>query len=223
MSRTYINLIAGLLVVLLSATTAFAGDSSDSLKLRIGAGDPVIGKTKSLLCQGCHGEDGNSATADFPKLAGQYAAYIQKQIRDFQAGARKDPIMSEMAVTVASEQDLLDISAYFASQVPMKGDRPVINQAGQDRFMKAGNGCVTCHEIGGKGAGPFNLLAPQVGGQHKDYLVKQLKAFKKGERNNEKSGMMNMILAFMSDADIEDVAGYTSGLGAILPSDATAK
>lgn len=212
MSRAHINCITALCIVLLPATTAFAGDSADAIKLRIGAGNPVAGKDKSILCQGCHGEDGNSATADFPKLAGQYAVYIQKQIRDFQSGSRKDPVMSEMAATVASNQDLLDISAYFASQKPMKTDSPVLNPAGQDRYMKNGNGCVECHVPAGKGAGPGNPLIPLVGGQHKDYLVKQLKAFKSRARTNEASGMMAMILGFMSDQDIEDVASYVSGL-----------
>ena len=53
-------------------------------------GDPVAGKDKSALCQGCHGEDGMSAASVFPRLAGQYAGYIRKQIADFQARSRKD-------------------------------------------------------------------------------------------------------------------------------------
>lgn len=212
MPRTLSNFTTGLVIVLLSATAAFAGDNPDTIKPRIGVGNPAAGKDKSVLCQGCHGEDGNSAAANFPKLAGQYAAYLQKQIRDFQSGARKDPVMSEMAATVTNNQDLLDISAYFASQKPMKAEEPVTNLAGQARFMKEGNGCVACHEIGGKGAGPANSLAPLIGGQHKDYLVKQLKDFKSRARQNEASGMMAMILGFMSDNDIEDVASYVSGL-----------
>ena len=212
MCRTRINSTTGLAIIFLFfATTAFAGDPNE-LKLRIGTGNPAAGKEKSLLCQGCHGEDGNSATANFPKLAGQYAAYIQKQVRDFQSGARTDPVMSEMAATVASNQDLLDISAYFASQKPMKADSPVANPAGEARFMTAGTGCVQCHVIGGKDTIPIDPLAPILSGQHKDYLVKQLKAFKDRSRTNEKSGMMSFIFGFMSDRDIEDVAEFASGL-----------
>lgn len=211
MFNTRINFMIGLAIFLFSGMTAFANDSADALKQRIGAGNPAAGKEKSALCQGCHGEDGNSPSTEIPKLAGQYATYIQKQIRDFQSGFRKDPVMSEMAATLPNNQDMLDISAYFASQQPMKAGEPVINQAGQDRFMKDGNGCVTCHELGGKGAGAGSPLAPLIGGQHKDYLVKQLKAFKNGERREVK-GMMALILGFMSDQDIEDVASYVSGL-----------
>lgn len=211
MSRTLINITISLTIVLLSATTAFADDSPGDIKLRIGAGDPVAGKDKSALCQGCHGEDGNSATADFPKLAGQYAAYIQKQIHDFNTGSRKDPVMTDMAATVTDNQDLLDISAYFASQKKMKGDSPVISKAAQSQFLD-GNGCVTCHGKNGKGLAPNSPSAPVIGGQHKDYLVKQLKDFRSGARTNESSGMMPMIAGFMSDAEIEDIASYVSGM-----------
>lgn len=211
MSRTRVNITTGLVISLFFATAAFAGDSPEDIKQRIGAGDPVAGKDKSALCQGCHGEDGNSATADFPKLAGQYAAYIQKQINDFKNGARKDPVMTDMAATVTNNQDLLDIAAYFASQKLMKGAGPVISKTAQYRFLD-GNGCVSCHGVNGKGFAPNNSTAPVIGGQHKDYLVKQLKDFKSGARNNEASGMMAMISGFMSDAEINDIANYISGM-----------
>ena len=70
--------------IALYPASAYAGDSPDEIKLRQGAGDPVAGKEKSAMCQGCHGEDGNSAAPNFPKLSGQLASYIQKQIHDFQ-------------------------------------------------------------------------------------------------------------------------------------------
>lgn len=211
MSPTRINITSGLAIMLLYATLAFADDSPDDIKKRIGTGNPVAGKEKSALCQGCHGEYGISATADFPKLAGQYAAYIQKQIHDFQSGSREDPVMSGMAATVTDNQDLLDISAYFASQNQMKGDSPVNSPSGKILFT-IGNGCVNCHGENGKGAGPGNPHAPVIGGQHKDYLIKQLKAFASGARNNEPSGMMGMIARSMSDSEIEDVASYVSGM-----------
>lgn len=198
-------------IALLPVAAAFAGDSPEDIKQRIGSGDPVAGKTKSAMCQGCHGEDGNSAAPNFPKLAGQYAVYIQKQIHDFQNNSRSDPIMSGMAATVTDKQDLLDISAYFASQKQMKGENPVVNEEGRTRFLDA-NGCINCHGVNGKGMAPNNPLAPVIGGQHKDYLIKQLNDFKSGARTNEQSGMMSMIAGFMDDAQIEAVADYISGL-----------
>lgn len=211
MSRSQISFTIGFAVLLLSTKIGYAGDSPEDIKQRIGAGDPVAGKVKSLICQGCHGEDGNSDTPDCPKLAGQYAAYIRKEIKDFQIGSRRDPMMTDIAVRLTNEQDLLDISAYFASQKQMKGDIPVITKTGQERFT-VGNGCQTCHGINGKGLAPNYSSAPVIGGQHKAYLVKQLKDFRSNARTNESTGIMGMITDLMSDEQIDDVAGYESGL-----------
>jgi cytochrome c553 len=211
MFRTLFNITTCLAVMLLFAPTLYAGDSPEEIKLRIGTGDPLAGQVKSLICQACHGNEGSPAKPDCPKLAGQYAVYIQKQIKDFQMGSRKDPVMTDIAVRLTNEQDLLDIAAYFASQKQMKGDRRVVNTAGRRRFV-AGNGCQTCHGINGKGLAPNNPIAPVIGGQHKDYLVKQLKDFRSNARTNEGSGMMGLIADLMSDAQIDAVASYESGL-----------
>jgi cytochrome c553 len=211
MFPTLFNITTCLAVMLLFAPTLYAGDSPEEIKLRIGTGDPLAGQVKSLICQACHGNEGSPAKPDCPKLAGQYAVYIQKQIKDFQMGSRKDPVMTDIAVRLTNEQDLLDIAAYFASQKQMKGDRRVVNTAGRRRFV-AGNGCQTCHGINGKGLAPNNPIAPVIGGQHKDYLVKQLKDFRSNARTNEGSGMMGLIADLMSDAQIDAVASYESGL-----------
>lgn len=216
MSRTRINIMIYLAIILLSATVAYADDanneeSSEEIAQRVGSGDPVAGKIKSLICQGCHGEDGNSDTPECPKLAGQYADYIRKEIKDFQTGSRTDPAMTSIAARLTNEQDLLDIAAYFASQKKMKGDHPVKNASGQRRFQ-AGNGCETCHGKNGKGLAPNSPFAPVIGGQHKEYLVKQLKDFRSNARTNEANGIMGMIADLMSDAQMEDVASYESGL-----------
>jgi cytochrome c553 len=217
MSRIRLYLTTSLILILLSSISALAEDYLDDLddlddiQQRIGAGNPLSGKEKSAFCQGCHGEDGNSAISDFPKLAGQYATYIQKQIKDFKMGARQDPLMTDIALTLTNDQDLLDISAYFASQKQMKGAKRVITKAGQRRFQ-AGNGCQTCHGVNGKGLAPDNPIAPVIGGQHKNYLIKQLIDFRRNARTNEGSGMMGMIADLMSDEQIEEIASYESGL-----------
>ena len=108
------------LVVLLTTTVAFArnestnpltgkigvdvGDeSSESIRLRSGPGDPVAGKDKSQLCQGCHGEEGVSTEGLIPKLAGQYGKYISKELRNYQAGTRSHQIMNAMAATISDD------------------------------------------------------------------------------------------------------------------------
>ena len=201
---------------LFAVTAVYAGDSPEDIKMRIGKGDPAAGKDKSAMCQGCHGEKGISDAPNFPKLAGQFANYLQKQVRDFQAEARVDPTMSSMAATVTEKQDLLDITAYFASQHQMKGSGGG-NEAGKKLFLE-GNptsgvySCVNCHGENGKGKSPDNALFPVIGGQHKDYLVKQLTDFNKGDRKNDPAGMMGNIAKAMTSAEIEEVADYLSGL-----------
>jgi cytochrome c553 len=212
MSPIRIDIATSLVILLFCTTAVFADDSEEDIKQRIGSGDPVAGKEKSALCQSCHGEEGISATPNLPKLAGQYAAYIQKQMKNFKEGSRKDPVMSDNATTGTNDQDLLDISAYFASMKKMKSAKPAINKAGEARFLSEGNGCVNCHGVNGKGLAPNNPAAPLIGGQYKDYLVKQIKDFRSGDRDNEPSGIMPMITSMLSDAEIEDVARYLSWL-----------
>ena len=120
MIRIKINLAAGLLsFLLLAGTTAYAADSAAAIKQRMGSGNPVAGKTSSDFCQGCHGEAGLSAEDLIPNLAGQYASYIAKQLRNFQSGARTHEIMSAMAKTI-SDAELVDIAAYFPARIKCK-------------------------------------------------------------------------------------------------------
>ncbi|MBI3481323.1 MAG: cytochrome c4 [Nitrosomonadales bacterium] len=216
-SRATVRLMLSVLIAMwFSASFAYADENHyeenpEEIAQRIGSGDPVAGKTKSLICQACHGADGSPSSPDCPKLAGQYAVYIQKEIRDFQNGSRKDPTMTDIAARLTNEQDLLDISAYFASQKKMQAASPVINEAGKRRFL-SGNGCETCHGVNGKGQAPNNPIAPVIGGQFKSYLVKQLKDFRSNTRTNEANGIMGLIADLMNDEQIEDVASYESGL-----------
>jgi len=191
-------------------------DSVDETKLRIGPGDPIAGKSKAELCYGCHGEDGNSTNPLFPKLAGQYGIYIAKQVRNYQASIRTHQIMGEMAASV-SDEDLADISAYFASQPMMKGATPSSNQVGKKMFENDDLSrmmvrCNSCHGATGKGQNADNPMFPVIGGQHKDYLLRQLLSFRKGDRNNSPGGVMNITVRKLSDAELEALADYVSGL-----------
>jgi cytochrome c553 len=182
-------------------------------------GDPAAGKDKSAVCHGCHGENGMSVAPNFPNLAGQFSGYIKKQVRDFQAGKRNDDTMSAMAATVTEAQDLEDIAAYFMSQKQMKGAATKGSKADKGKQLytdgnleKGVYGCKNCHGEGGKGKSPDNHLFPVIGGQNKEYLVKQLQDLKAGRRNNDPAGMMGDIAKGLSDDDIEAVAEYVSGL-----------
>ncbi|NOZ53919.1 MAG: c-type cytochrome [Gammaproteobacteria bacterium] len=181
-------------------------------------GDAKAGKAKSEMCHGCHGVDGISLDpTTFPNLAGQYAGYIYKQVKDYQLGNRQDDTMSAMAQMVTSEQDLRDISVYFQSLKKMKATstNTALAKKGGDLYTK-GNiksgvyGCVNCHGKNGKGKGD-NSLFPVIGGQQKAYLVKQLLDMKSGKRQNDPAGMMMDIAKKMTDQEIEAVSEYLAG------------
>ena len=186
-----------------------------------GEGDAKAGKTKSELCQGCHGPNGISVDpTTFPNLAGQYAGYIFKQVQDFQLGNRVNDTMTAMAATVTSRQDIKDIAAYFSSQKQMKGkpSGSKLAKEGEQLFhhgnKKLGTygACIRCHGKNGKGNSPTISLFPVIGGQQKAYLIKQLKDLRAGRRTNDPAGMMGMVAKGLSDHEIQAVADYLSGL-----------
>lgn len=96
-------------LIVFAATLALAASSAAL------AGDAAKGKEKAQVCAACHGADGNSAIADFPKLAGQYPDYIIHSLRHYKSGKRKNPIMAPLAATL-SEEDMADLAAYFYEQ-----------------------------------------------------------------------------------------------------------
>jgi len=190
-------------------------DSPEAIQQRSGPGNPAAGKEKSELCQGCHGEEGISAEGFAPKLAGQYSKYIAKQLRNFQAGTRVHQIMSAIAATI-SDDDLADIAAYFASRNKMKGEGSN-NKLGEQLFLHGDMSrmmvaCVNCHGVNGKGKTPTNPVFPVIGGQHKDYIRGQLINFRAGDRSNSPGGVMNIITQKLTDAELDALADYVSGL-----------
>ncbi len=198
-----------------SSTPTF-NESADEINLRAGPGDPVAGEEKAELCKGCHGQNGVSMDPLIPKLAGQYGKYIAKQVRNYQASIRTHQIMGAIAASVTDE-DLADITAYFGVQPMMHGDTPSSNQVGKNLFENGDLSrmlvpCNNCHGATGKGQNPRNSLFPVIGGQHKDYLLGQLTNFKKGTRNNSPGGVMNIMVQRLTDAELEAIADYVSGL-----------
>jgi cytochrome c553 len=203
------------LAVLLAAPSAFAASGNvEKLKRHTASGDPVAGKEKSQICQGCHGMNGNSTDEMIPKLAGQYDEYIIKQMRNYQAGTRSHEIMNGMAAPL-SDKDLADISAYFAIQPMMKGDGSTPSERGKNLFLKGNLSemvmtCVYCHGEGGKGLDSSTAMYPVIGGQHKAYLLKQLKDFREDDRMNSPNVVMNRILRSLNNGDLEALAQYIS-------------
>ena len=93
----------------------FASLGLFSLSAQAG-GDAAAGKvTAEQKCQACHGIDGNSNNAQYPKLGGQHLDYLVRALKDYKSGARKNPIMSGFAAGL-SEQDQKDVAAWYSEQ-----------------------------------------------------------------------------------------------------------
>jgi len=179
------------------------------------AGDAGVGRAKAAGCAACHGEDGNSASPEWPKLAGQGEAYIIKQLTNFKSGARQNAIMNGMAAAL-SEQDMADVAAFFASQKRKIGNANKDLLVQGEKLYRGGNStsgvaaCLGCH--GPSGAGNPAAKFPSLGGQHATYVANQLKGFKDGVRTNDPNKMMQMVAAHMTDAEIKAVSDYVQGL-----------
>jgi cytochrome c553 len=207
---TFSGLLA---VVLFAGATAYA-ESAGMDKPSIGNGDPVAGKAESGFCQGCHGVHGISLVDLIPNLAGQSASYTAKQLRDFQSGARTHQIMSSLSKSI-NATELVDISAYFAGMKKMQGDGSGDNPVAGKLFRNGDPArgiptCAGCHGINGKE--PVSATYPVIGGQHRGYLQVQLFHFRGGERSNSPGGIMNKVAKTLTNAEIESLADYISGL-----------
>jgi cytochrome c553 len=180
------------------------------------AGDPVAGKGKAAQCAACHGPDGNSANPEWPKLAGQHADYLVKQLQFFEAGERENTTMKPMA-SVLDAQGREDVAAYYASQKVNTGMAdPELVELGE-KIYRSGNAesgiapCMGCH--GPKGAGNPAALYPALRGQHAKYVEIQLHGFAEGKRVNENAKkMMQLLASRMTNKEIRAVASYIQGL-----------
>ena len=203
----------------LSSYPVYAEDVKPG-KIEVSKENIAAGKTKSEVCNGCHGVNGMSVDPKLiPNLAGQYADYIYYQTREFQEGHRHDDTMSAMSALVSSEDDLKDIAAYYSSLKMMTGTNPTSPLAKQGKQLylrgipKIGlSSCVSCHGKNGKGNGTKSTFIPVIGGQQKMYLQEELMDFKTGLRPNGPSGHMGDLSKKMSDVEIQALAEYLSGL-----------
>ncbi|TFH91287.1 c-type cytochrome [Vibrio ouci] len=185
-------------------------------------GSIEAGKAKSQTCVACHGADGNSQLAMYPKIAGQHAKYIEKQLKEFKLGmtsggkqGRVDPVMGGMAMPL-SEQDMKDLAVYYASLPISDNTTPenvvdagkVLYTAGDaERGLTA---CIACH--GPRGDGTELSGFPKISGQHADYIKAQLERFRDGSRANDMNEMMRDIAKKLTDEDIDTLSKYVGGL-----------
>ncbi|RMF96051.1 MAG: cytochrome c [Gammaproteobacteria bacterium] len=167
------------------------------------AGDPEHGQVLAEPCMGCHGIPGyRNVYPSFrvPKLGGQHEDYLVIALQGYQSKMRSHPTMQAQAATL-SEQDMRDLAAYFASGPQPAAGEPVKTgraAAGAEKVAV----CTACHGTNGVSPAPN---WPVLAGQHEDYLVHAITAYRDGGR---KDPVMMGQAVNLSDQDIADIAAF---------------
>lgn len=185
-------------------------------------GDAAAGETKVAVCGACHGADGNSAIAMYPKLAGQNEAYIARQLALFKSGKRANPIMMPFA-SMLSDQDMQDVGAFYALQkpTPSEADEAYVERA--QKLYRGGDAalgipaCMACH--GPDGSGMAGSAYPQLSGQWADYVQAKLAEWRSGTTwgDDQHAAIMPVIAKRLTEEDIAALASYTQGLHTAAP------
>jgi len=197
-------------VVAATSVSAFAAEAKPTVaKPDLAKGEASYG----AVCAACHGVDGNSGTPAYPKLSQQHPEYLVKQLQEFKSDKRSNAIMKGFA-SMLSDEDMKNISYWVASKKAKPGtakDKELVTLG--ERIYRGGiadrqvPACAGCHSPNGAG---IPAQYPRLSGQHADYAVAQLTAFRDGVRKN--SLQMNQIAAKMNDREIKAVADYVAGL-----------
>ncbi len=194
--------LARMLALLLAGT--FAGGAF---------ADPT--ETAQNVCAACHGAEGISESTTFPNLAAQQSAYIAKQLADFAGGKRTNPTMTAIVASVNSAE-FEGLAAYYGA-LPRVADsttsdvqitaigRSLFDHGNAARDLPA---CKSCHLEHGQGDAAY----PRLAGQHPDYTLRQLEAFKMGERKNDPHGYMRKIAQRLSAEEMSALAQYLAGM-----------
>jgi len=195
-------------------------------------GSAEAGAALAGTCLACHGPDGNSVNPEWPRLAGQNAAYIERQLHLLHDGKRTGKpgdasaaMMPAMASTL-SDQNIEDVAAYYSQQTPtgLEAD-PSYWEAGQKLYQSGDRArgipaCAACHGPVGRG----NPVAgfPALRAQQSVYVVKQLNAYSadvryaKNDKGQSEGGdyasIMHTIAARLNDEDIRNLASYIQGM-----------
>ncbi|MEP7056621.1 MAG: c-type cytochrome [Caldimonas sp.] len=203
-------LLSSLLVGTCALTQVGAAEPpAPSAKPDIARGEAI----STSVCVACHSNDGSRGSPANPILQGQHAEYLVKQLTEFKAGQRNNPIMRGIAATL-SVDDMRNVAAFYATKQAKPGfaknkdtvklGEKIYRGGIADRSVPA---CAGCHSPTGAG---IPAQYPRLAGQHADYAEAQLVAFRAAARNN--SAPMVGIAAKMNDREIKAVADYIAGL-----------
>lgn len=178
---------------------------------------PATRQLATQVCAACHGVDGNSLRPGVPSLAGQYGAYLERQLRLFhdQGQRRASGVMGAIAVHLSDAQ-MHELAGYFSHQPlrPSSGPRAATLAAGESIWFdgiadKGVSACASCHGLRAKG---LSDAFPRLAGQHADYVVAQLREFRSGARSSDPERLMRDLAARLSDAEMDAVAQYVARL-----------
>ena len=187
-------------------------------------GTVEAGTLKAVTCSACHGPNGNSTTAVWPKIAGQNAVYIAEQLQLFKAGVRVNPDMLKMVSTL-SDKDIDSVAVYFQSQTPVGGEADASMVHAGESLYRFGDpardipACTACHGPVGRGNSVSDY--PALRAQFADYVTKQLNDFASGARySGAKPGaptsrngyMMTTVAKRLNSEDIKELAAYIQGM-----------
>ncbi|WP_367026300.1 c-type cytochrome [Methylococcus sp. ANG] len=157
-------------------------------------------------CAGCHGPDGVADNRQWPVLAGQRPLYLYKMLTDYQADRMAGPDAATMASVVRelSPQDMADLAEWLGAlprPAAAEAPEPAILRGDRKRLIPP---CSACHGAHGQGWD----LQPALRGQNRDYLMKALQRFKKGERSNDVDAGMSQFAVKLTDEEIRALADY---------------
>ncbi|MDO9147154.1 MAG: c-type cytochrome [Hydrogenophaga sp.] len=186
--------------VLLSSSGAWA-QADEARAKRIAGGS----------CFLCHGAQGESTSEAFPRLAGQNAEYVAKQLEAFKTGQRKSSAMNEMVAKLTPDE-MLALGKYYEKMSLPREEAKDPQLAAMGRYVyHNGNkfsgvpSCVSCHGMGAEGAANLPRLATQFSG----YIHNQLKSFNKRDRTND-NVVMHVVAEKMTELEMAAVAEYVS-------------
>ncbi|MFM6985096.1 MAG: c-type cytochrome [Hydrogenophaga sp.] len=198
MKATRLTLLA--LMTLASASAWAPADDARAKKIAGGS------------CFLCHGMNGESTSEVFPRLAGQHAEYIAKQLTAFKSGQRKSTAMAEM-VSKLTPDEMVALGRHYEKMSHPREEpkEPLLATMGQYLYHNGNKfsgvpACVSCHGINAEGAA--NL--PRLAGQFSGYIHTQLKSFNKRDRTND-NAVMHVVAEKMTELEMAAVAEYVSG------------
>lgn len=202
-------IVAAMLPAAVSAQTTpewnqIKGELAEALKAK---GDVARGEVAFVACQGCHRKDASGRTSGaYPRLSGQHATVLMKQISDIRSGRRNNPKMEPYVEDhLAAPEDIADIAVYLET-LPISTE----NGKGPGANLAAGKAiydrdCVECHGKNGEGDAP--KFFPMVAAQHYRYLLRELRFIRDGDRGNSNPDMVKVIKSYR-DAQLEALADY---------------